>query len=171
MIKLNSLLYESKKVIAYHGSKGNTKFNKPNKTGIWFAEDVNSEIIQYYSTRGKDKIILKAELDLKDNFDLTDFNTDSQLYYEDAEDFLLELSTDYVNKEKREEILEPFFGKTSPFDYEEITLSHILNAVIEHNFIPNNECDSISIYEHDDELTHCILNKSCILSLTKLNVK
>jgi hypothetical protein len=158
------LIYENinNVVIGYHGSEGNDKFDRPNMNGIWFAEDKDSDIINYYSGRGK---LITAKIKLGENLDLSMYNTDEKMNDSYARGFLIDMElddntvNDYINV---------FFYQEMETDYDEFTdepvstASMMLNYIIQHEFIPKKLYDSVSIMEGDEHLTHCILDNKNI---------
>lgn len=158
------MLYENidNYIMAYHGSEGNDKFDKPNMKGIWFAEDKDSDIINYYSGRGK---LITAKIKLGNNLDLSMYNTDEKMNDSYARGFLIdmELNDNLVN-----DYINVFFYQEMETDYDEftdepvVTASIMLNYIIRHEFIPKRMYDSVSIMEGDEYLTHCIFDTNNI---------
>ena len=154
-----AIIYESidNAIIAYHGSEGNDKFDRPNIKGIWFAEDKDSDIINYYSGRGK---LITAKIKLGNNLDLSMYNTDEMMNANYAEGFLndMDLPFNVVN-----DYINAFFNQMET-DYDDntgeqaVSASIILNYIIEHELIPKKVYDSVSIMEKGDNITHCIFN-------------
>lgn len=162
------LIYENMNsgVVGYHGSYGNQVFDKPNLKGIWFAEDQNSDIVEYYSSRGG---LIKAELDLGNNLDLSMYNADEMMNDSYVESFLGDMG---ISEKDQNIWLNRLYFEDYETDYDDegepsISASEILNNIIEYVMIPQKLYDSVSINEGQDYMTHCILNKNNIQIIEK----
>jgi len=158
------LLEEAGYVVGFHGSYGNKTFDNKNERGIWFAEDVNSDIIEYYSNRGDGRTVIEAKLKLGKNLDLSMYNADEMMNSSYADSFLNDME---IEDEDVSRFMDYFFFEdyeTNQDEYGEPTLSasEILNHVINLLLIPNKLYDSVSILEGDDHMTYCMLNEQNI---------
>lgn len=157
--------YDGTTVIGYHGSEGNTGFDRKNDTGIWFVLDPDSDIIEYYSNRSGSKKIIKARLNLGRCLDLSMYNTDYLCGLEEAESFLRDM-----------ELSESEIARVIDFTYMQATdsehwddndiailpLSGTLNHVIREYLIPQKKFDSLVIQEGQEHDTICMLNRDHI---------
>lgn len=159
------LIYENMNtvVIGYHGSYGNKGFDNPNIKGIWFAEDKDSDILDYYSNRGNGGLI-KAELKLGQNLDLSMYNADEMMDENYAHEFITDMG---FEREDVDDLIDIFYFSNFETDYDDngdpvLAASVLLNYIIENKMIPNRMYDSITILEGNDHITHCILDKNNI---------
>jgi hypothetical protein len=162
--------YENETIIGYHGSRGNKDFGMSNVNGIWFVNDINSDILNYYSTRDNQKTIIKAKLFLGRVLDLSMYNADIYQDETTIESFLIDCELD--DKSINHYTNYFFYGGYSNTDYNEegepiLATSVILNDLIKLYFIPNKKIDSILIMEGNDNLTICMLNSNYIEILPK----
>lgn len=164
-------------IIGYHGSTGNKGFDKDiSQKGIWFVEDTNSSILDYYSTRNKQKTIIKCKILLSNNLDLTNYNNDTFLNLEEDDeytDFMIDIG---FSKEQISILYDILFVENNIGDYDDdgdfsVSISVLFNSLLvldKTKYIQNNY-DSVSILEGDDEETHLIFNKENIKIIEIIN--
>jgi hypothetical protein len=152
----------------YHGSYGNTTFDNPTEKGIWFVEDIDAGILDYYSSRGGQSTILKCMVDLGNVLDLTMYNADEYLLEDDAEEFLID-----VVESRSQKWIDYFFYEDFETDFDEygeprLATSVILNHIIEYEPIIKSKYDSLAIMESDDETTYNVFDKASIKRCDKV---
>jgi len=146
-------------VLGFHGSRGNRTFAPEKFKGVWFAVDRNSDIIEYYSARDEQKTLIAAHLVLGRNLDLSMYNTDEKANEEYVESFLRDMG---LSDSEVTHYIDYFFYEDQLGDYDDdgnvcFSFSAILNHLIEFDFLPENRCDSVTIREGDEHITHCVL--------------
>ena len=145
-------------ITGYHGSRGNREFEADKFKGVWFAEDKAAQILDYYATRDNQKTIIEAEIRLGRNMDLSMYNADEKCGLNYAGSFLRDTG---LSERLVDSYLDIFFDDFVA-DYDDdgepvLAISVMLNRLIELEFLPNRLCDSITIKEANDDMTHCIL--------------
>ena len=146
-------------ITGYHGSCGNREFEADKFKGVWFAEDKDAEILNYYATRDNQRTVIEAEIHLGRNIDLSMYNADEKCNADYAGSFLRDTG---LPEQKVNAYLGVFFDDFAAMDYDDdgepvLAISVMLNRLIELEFLPSQLCDSITIKEANDDLTHCIL--------------
>lgn len=140
----------------YHGAIHNDDFTEPNKKGVWFTVDENSEILKYYSTRGETKRVIKAEI-LTDNIlDLSMYNTDERYDQSDMMAFAANLE---IKDQGYKGYIRSYYDS-----YNMASVSMVLNGLIEEYMIKERKFDGLTIKEGNDEYTVCIFD------LTKIRI-
>lgn len=156
---LLTIIQESNNVvIGYHGSSNDFLSLDPQKE-IWFALDKKSHIMDYY--HGSRKTLFRAELTLGKMLDLSMYDTDDMIEYDEIRQFLIdcELSDTSVDTW--------FFTITDNMRSDRIMLTQVLNSIIRHELLPLKMFDSIRIKEYSHD-TICMLNHTYIKNITKI---
>lgn len=154
----------------YHGSRSKGGFTEDNDKGMWFVEDINSPILDYYSTRSKEKIIFKCKINLSNILDLSMYNADTMVDEAEADDFLID-----TVEHRSDKWIDYFFYEDFETDYNDmgdpvLPISSILNHLIEYEPLLKTKYDSICILEGGDETTFCIFSKNNILDCNLIQI-
>ena len=151
--------FNFKDVIGYHGSESDSLELDPSRA-VWFALDSNSEILNHYSSRGGNRNIFSAELNLGNCLDLSMYDTDDMIDFHESRQFLIDCELE------DKEIKQLLFITWDNRNTHTIMLTNILNNVIKFSDL-SKKYDSLIIKENESD-TVCILNNKNIKKIDKL---